>query len=536
LSGENDSILKPGGMSSLFEIPNQMFIINTLQRLEKAKPGEKDIFIDEAAKYLGSDEPDHHKAWACTALEFIGGKKAYDCLEGAFLNASKGDRLTRHFALKGMRRLAGGKEKEDLLTHCRSIFDDEKEQNLLRLSAASVLVAEGVDPDKKYDNFLMEYISNVEKNEWKARPPDLKVFRDFPAPSLQQYLCRIAENDEVYLEARARSIEALGALALSAKKGTVKTLGTMLTDQRNDRSLRLGAAQALLSLRGLEAGQELLAAVANDEDAEVREQATNVLTETLDTREAVKKIVESAMQTKSEDAARAHLVAAIRKIDKERAISSDILMKMMMERDVDKAKVAEEMLMDIGGWRAFQGLAQRSRLIEKTDELLKRTEEEVFSLYNRTISRAELNFRFAMYVNAIIVGIGVVLIALGVVRLGMDPTNYADWAGPGGGGLFMFLVTRYLDNPRRNGREDLGVLIMSNIIFLGFLRKLSEIDATFKHLYLEKVDFTAEDSDATVKQIEAATKTTLDEMGTHLGLCFKPETTTKTAVHAATPT
>jgi hypothetical protein len=524
-------------LHELYEIPNQQLIFTELEKLGRLKPEVKENYIDEAVEYLRSGEPDHHKSWACTTLEFIGGSRAYGCLEDAFFKSNKGDRLTRHFALKGMKNLAGASEKEDLLNHCKSVADDEKEMPLLRLGASSVLFEGKRDPDKRYEKFLTDYLTNIENNEWRvARPADLKVFRDFPTPSLQQNLCRIAENEDAYLESRQRALEALGGLDSSSKKGTIKTLGMVLTDQRNDRSLRLGAAQSLLSLRGVEASQELLDAIMGDDDAEVRKQATSVLKETHDGSEAVRMIIDRAMQTTAGSAARSQLIEAIRMIDKDRATSTDVLMKAMMEKDVDKAKVAEEILTEIGGWRAFQSLAQRNKLIQKTDDLFVRTENDLYGLYNRTITRAEFNFKFAMYVNAIVVCVGIVLIGFGVIQLVSNPGNFADWAGPSGGGLFMFIVTKYLDNPRRNGREDLGVLIMSNIIFLGFLRKLSEIDATFKYMYLEKMDFTVGDVEATVKQIEAATKTTLEEMGAHLGVCFKPETTATSTAPPVAPT
>ena len=51
------------------------------------------------------------------------------------------------------------------------------------------------------------------------------------------------------------------------------------------------------------------------------------------------------------------------------------------------------------------------------------------------------------------------------------------------------LITMFFNNPRRNAREDLTTLMNVNVIFLGFLRRLNQIDATFKYAYIESRSF-----------------------------------------------
>jgi hypothetical protein len=55
-----------------------------------------------------------------------------------------------------------------------------------------------------------------------------------------------------------------------------------------------------------------------------------------------------------------------------------------------------------------------------------------------------------------------------------------------------------------------------NVIFLGFLRQLNEIDATFKHAYIERHEFGASDMRETVRQIEAAVAQALNMAARHL--------------------
>jgi hypothetical protein len=47
-------------------------------------------------------------------------------------------------------------------------------------------------------------------------------------------------------------------------------------------------------------------------------------------------------------------------------------------------------------------------------------------------------------------------------------------------------------------RNDLTTLVNVNVLFLGFQRQLNEIDATFKHAYIEGSDFGGDDMQLTV--------------------------------------
>jgi hypothetical protein len=95
------------------------------------------------------------------------------------------------------------------------------------------------------------------------------------------------------------------------------------------------------------------------------------------------------------------------------------------------------------------------------------------------------------------------------MQLILKPDKLETWIIPGGAGLFGILVTMFFNNPRKNAREDLTTLMNVNVIFLGFLRRLNEIDATFKYAYIESRSFGTEDMDQTVKQIDGAVIQTL---------------------------
>ena len=69
----------------------------------------------------------------------------------------------------------------------------------------------------------------------------------------------------------------------------------------------------------------------------------------------------------------------------------------------------------------------------------------------------------------------------------------------------------------------------ANAIYLGFLRMLNIIDATFKHDFVEDPSFGAENMRETVTRINESLKKVLDLTATHLFLMEKKEAEKETS-------
>jgi hypothetical protein len=80
----------------------------------------------------------------------------------------------------------------------------------------------------------------------------------------------------------------------------------------------------------------------------------------------------------------------------------------------------------------------------------------------------------------------------------------------------------WLNGPRRNARRDLAALMNVKVIFLGFLRQLNQIDATFKHAYLEDEGFSVDQMAATVSRLRECVDSTLEAMARHLEISTEP--------------
>lgn len=80
------------------------------------------------------------------------------------------------------------------------------------------------------------------------------------------------------------------------------------------------------------------------------------------------------------------------------------------------------------------------------------------------------------------------------------------------GGLVTLLASFYR-NPLENVRSSIAELLKVNVVFLGYVRQINQIDATFKHQFLGNSQFGVERMKATVQQIQTAMKDSLEIKG-----------------------
>jgi len=139
--------------------------------------------------------------------------------------------------------------------------------------------------------------------------------------------------------------------------------------------------------------------------------------------EAVSIIIQRALKEGIEDSWLIHLVEALRLIDQERTLSTQVLSTELGGEDQRRSSVAEQILLDLGGWAAVQKISQRRNTLERLDKLLEQSEQAIKDTFHDTINQARRNFYFAMGVNIIIVIVGIVLVSLAIMQLIQQPEN-----------------------------------------------------------------------------------------------------------------
>lgn len=472
---------------------------------------DKSTFIQPAMDFIQQEDQDDIRSWGTTILEIAGGHEAFRFLVDVIKIHTNGNKRkylnTRFFALKGIANLAtSDSEKKELLTMLQEMWNNDKEDYLAQGEAAILLALnEKASSAQKKDaeKMVRSMLSSDRIAEYWPALRILRGLREFAFPSVVDDIILIIKKSPYY-DHRQAAIIALGIHCNDLQ--VVRELGLIVRNNQ-DSGLRLEAVESLSRLNDPESQGDLIFAV-KDDNAEVRVRASKALKSLLK-EESVSTVIQFALREGIEETWLSYLIEALRLIDSDRIISTQILSKELGGDDQRRAKLAEKILLELGGWAAVQKISQRRTTLETLDKLLEQSERTIKDTFSDTITQARRNFYFAMGVNIIIVIVGLFLISLSIMQLIQMPEKIETWIIPGAGGLFGILITMFFNNPRQNAREDLTALMNVNVIFLGFLRRLNQIDATFKHAFIESLSFGIHDMDQTLKQIDGAVAQTL---------------------------
>lgn len=494
--------------------------IESLRRLDDRQP-----FLERAAEELtrplaerGGSDP--IRAWAATALAVIGGGAALDALF-AFLEGGispvpnvyprRYAKYTRFFSLLAADKLAEGQGRgAEFDALVKAIATDEEGEDVLVIAAA-LLIQQSRGSRAAADELERRLLLYREQRFWKTWGA-LRALRECrPVPQLRDAVLEVCERS-LFRDHRAQAVRALCVYVEDAR--VAATLANIARTSPDD-FLRLEAVRSLERVRESTTAPTLLDAL-RDPNAEVRVRAAFALAAVVgSSEEGVKRIVIRALEFTVDETSRKHLLDGVRSLEGQK-IAADILRTEMGSEDRQRARQAEQLLIDLGGSAAVQRLRERRATLQDLDKLLESSERVVRDSFQKTMKQAAFNYTFAMVVNAIIVGVGVALIAVAIIHVVGNPDRLESWVVPGAAGVFGILVNMFLNDPRRNAREDLTALMNVNVIFLGFIRQVNQIDAAFKHAYIEDTGFGIEELAATVEKLDSAVRRTLAASETYL--------------------
>lgn len=486
---------------------------------------DKDRFIADAEHFLRTEHDDIVRSWGTTLLEYINSDKALDKLI-EFLNGdptNKKDYMeTRLFAVRAIKKLAENNptRTEKMLEFLKKMATESDEATSAKVAAMILLsahISTNVAQKDGYEKEIKLWLSGyAQADKYKDVFYTLRAIREMGYPRVLDELLSVL-NTSIYVEHKRYAIK---GLAQYLDDEAIDKLG-LVVKVNSDSSLRLEAVKSLAYMKNEKTQSALFPAVV-DEDAEIRFQASKALHVILGTK-AVRLIIENALEGNKDFEAVNHLIDALRIVDDpDRTVSTELLSKEIMSEDRARSELAQKILLQIGGWAAVQKLSQRKNTIETLDRMLNESEGVVRRIFEATILQARRNFYFAMGINVTIVIIGLVLVSIGIMQLLKDPSKIDTWVLPGAGGLFGIILSVWFNNPRNNAREDLRTLMNVNVIFLGFLRRLNEIDATFKHTYIESSGTQAGQEAvrttmaATVEEIKKTMDETLQMTSAHI--------------------
>lgn len=468
---------------------------------------------DQLEKYVlewldEGERDDWSRTWSLTVLTQLGLPEGVKRVIAHLVNPPEGYAWTRHFALIN----AGSFDPFP----AKDIEAAVKDQDVLpRATALRLLVAHGV---VKYEKDLAAMLRNESNpDERWAAARALRNRSDVKMKPLQAHvekrfipmLLDIAADPNIFLDTRWESVQALSSFL--QKKIVAAQLAELLMKDSNS-TMRRYYLEALINLNQPDESKTALLKAVEDEDAQIRLDAARALMSMIGAEDGIKALLPRALQAeKNIDL----LVDGLRHISSDLAATG--LRDALGNPDTKVSSRANELLTMLGGQTAAQILmGERTKALDRYTSILTGADEDVRNHFSQLISQARAAFWFSMVMHTIVFLIGVAVLIGSLVlafRGGLDSVT----ALVGGAvGTLTVVLTAFYRNPLQNVRGSLNALMQVDVVFLAYVRQINQIDATFKHMFLESRDFGTTQMQATVAETQSSVSKILEEIQKHI--------------------
>jgi hypothetical protein len=264
-----------------------------------------------------------------------------------------------------------------------------------------------------------------------------------------------------------------------------------------------------------ESQSALLKAIEDTNDAQIRLDAVSALTKMIGVEKSIKLLLPLALQREKDTAL---LVDALRHIDPDLAAKE--IREALSNPDVNVSTRAYQLLTMLGGQAATQILlSERAKALDRYTNILSDADKDVRNHFKELMSQAKVSFWLGLAMHVIVFGIGVWLLIASLslaFRDGLDALSTWIGVGGAGAGAVAIMLSAFYRNPLRNVRGSLNALMQVDIIFLGYVRQINQIDATFKHMFLDARDFGTKQMQQTVAEIQTSVKEILEQIQKHI--------------------
>ena len=188
-------------------VPQCIKVLDEFKEYENKKG-----FLEPIIRFLDTEDQDKARAWGATALQEIGGTRAYKHLAKIITPRHTKDvkrkfLYTRFFALKGLYNLAAtSAQKEEVIKLCKRVYPDDDEDFLVRAEAAVILAMNG---DLKALSWLKDMLKVRKDHYWEIIRTARALF-EFPLSELTTHLIEVLRNKDANIDHRWQIVRALG--------------------------------------------------------------------------------------------------------------------------------------------------------------------------------------------------------------------------------------------------------------------------------------------------------------------------------------
>lgn len=467
---------------------------------------DKDLVADALAKRLPGEEDGRLRSWMISGLGAINQPGTAALVAERLDPTLEDDGWARYWAAIALNRM----QPADLEAH---LLQAKKDPDALVAFLAARLLVENGHEEEHLDQ-LLDGAAN--KKHWDSRwaackalrsDAGKKPFRQGIERKIIPILTGRLRDDREVMDVRFQAALALGTISHQWQEA-VQALGQALTQSLPD-WVRRGCLDALAHINRPETRDALLVAV-RDSDAEIRVRAARALKHTLGPAGAVGFLVEELLK---HEALPAEFFDALRQIDNK--TSADVLANHLLHPDPALAERASRALARLGGEQAMRTLqAQRAKAVETYTSLLNDADKQIMKQFESLMSKALQAFSLSMWMHGIIFVVGVLALGASLwvaFNSGFEIFERYVGVGAAAGSLGTLLLLFYRD-PLKNIRESVTNLVKVNVVFLGYVRQINQIDASFKQMFLEPGGFGVEQMRPTVEQIQDSVKKTMEEV------------------------
>ena len=464
------------------------------------------------AEHLPKEPNGWARAWSISALAAINAPGTVDDVAAHLDPDTEEFEWARYWSAIGLAKM----QPPDLQDHLAQAMHDP--HTLVRAIALRLLIENG------FENGYVEQLSAMalESPEWDARWIACKVlrrdaghqpFRERVEKKFIPVLVDRLHDDRELMDVRYEAALALGDMVHRCQEA-IDALGEALRKRDLSDWARRSCVDALAQIGKPETKEHLLFAL-RDRDAEIRVRAAGALKGALGASAAVSYIAEELLRLEEPPS---EYFDALRQIDSKEA--ANVLADHLLHPDPKIATRASHALTKLGGEEAVRTLqAQRTKALDTYTELLGDADKQVMEQFNRLMEQAQRGFLMSMWMHGTIFGIGVIVLGVSLyVALSQGFETFERYVGIGAavGSLGTLLLLFYKD-PLKNIRDSVTSLVKVNVVFLGYVRQINQIDATFKQLFLASAGFGVPEMKQTVEQIQDSVRKTMEEVKAYLG-------------------
>lgn len=452
------------------------------------------------------------RTWLLSALATIGSANGTNVVIDHTFNPPETDAWARHFALIN----AANFEPFPTTKIEKATKDSEV---LPRATAFRLLLAHGHD---QYADELLKMLEDetVPDAAWAAARAlrnrtelRIKTLRKHIEGQFIDSLVKIASDSYIYLDTRWEAIQALASF-VHHKSQIASRLGDLLAKDE-DPTPRRFYLDALMKLNQPNESQAALLKALEDPDAQIRLDAANALKIMIGAEKSIQLLLPSALEREKNTAL---LVDALRHIDPD--LAAKAIRDALSNPDTKVSTRANQLLTELGGQAAAQILmGERAKALDRYTDILSDADKDVRDHFKDLMWQAKFAFWLSLVMHAVVFVIGVwILIASLSLALNRGLNTVSTWIGIGGAGAsaLVILLSTFYRSPLQNVRGSLNALMQVDVVFLGYVRQINQIDATFKHMFLDAKDFGTQQMKVTVAEIQSAVREILQEIQKHI--------------------